>query len=615
MSTTSGHDHSIQSATVFALSIHEGCHCLGMDELLVKDPAENGLNASAGHHQVNHAILVVISALNRLLIASQAVQSSCWMLCQRFSSQGNRRSAGSKRAHAGVPSSSIPPPQHREHVNHVIMTRSAQWTFKRTSIRARTRKVPRRLLFLVLAVLLTGLCIVQLAFHWSTVRETNIQQRTTDDLKAELDLKKAFNIEEAELSHQPQSTQPLNDVQVEIVGTNQYQRDAQWKPKQFDYRQIFSLTTRDRKFFPIFFGQSTAYNPNIIPHPTDHEMWIVVAQHEQTDQQIQTSEQLSCAAGFLNGVLVCSKEPSVILITPSRPGKCEGEQAYFNFRAGPRDARMFYGPDAPYIVYGSQSAHTCLGLWLHDARMLLDPFRLERHVLVKLFKQSTEIQRTAPIHAIEKNFFLFWDSNGKAYAHYDLWPERSFAVIDADGSVVGENLGPAAADNDEICMARYMPEVGPKQESIHQATNTLSITLGRRTDPGCHPSDKNTFIMHIFHHKTYYDFHGVYEPFVILFKQTEPFEIYGISTRPIWIHGRTKLSKMTGSLQYKGREEWIPEGHTEMFYLTSMSWKSHGQKYHGYMDDVVLLTFGIEDTRAGALDVLAADLVQDLGLC
>jgi hypothetical protein len=52
-----------------------------------------------------------------------------------------------------------------------------------------------------------------------------------------------------------------------------------------------------------------------------------------------------------------------------------------------------------------------------------------------------------------------------------------------------------------------------------------------------------------------------------------------------------------------------------MFYITSMSWKGHDQKYHGYIDDVLFLAFGIEDTRAAAIDVKAADLMQDLALC
>jgi hypothetical protein len=386
-------------------------------------------------------------------------------------------------------------------------------------------------------------------------------------------------------------------------------------PDGIDYREIFSLSTADRKFIPIFTGGANIYNPNIIPHPTDHDLWIVVAQHEQSGDDIKVSEQLTCDGGLMNGVMVCTAEPTVLPIEHSIRGQCEGELAYFNFRAGPRDARMFYGPDTPYIVYGSQSAYTCLGIWLEDVRMLLQDFQHEKDVLPKLFTHATEIQRPPPIKGVEKNFFLFWDSDGKAYVHHDIYPQRVFAQISFDGSV-GPNLAPDSAKKDDVCLTTYMPTLAPTEESIHQASNSLKITLCKRKDPTCVPDATNTFVFTIFQHKSYHDWHGIYEPYVMLFQQDAPFGIHAISQRPLWIHGRAALTKDTHSLLYEGDpNKEIPGNHTEMFYVTSVSWKTHGQRYHGYLDDPLFLGFGIEDTRAGVIDILAEDLFQDLGYC
>ena len=387
-------------------------------------------------------------------------------------------------------------------------------------------------------------------------------------------------------------------------------------PEVKDYREIFSLTTRDRKFFTIYLGGVAAYNPSLIPHPTRHDLWIVVAQHEQSREESNLSEELLvCNAGFFNGVLLCTGPPTVLLVTQSIQGKCEGDLAYYNFRTGPRDARMFYGPEAPYIVYGSQSLFTCLGIWLQDVRMLLQDFRLEQMTLVKLFKRAAEVQRPPPFKSIEKNFFVFWDSDDKAYIHHDVSPNRVFAQLSFDGSV-GPDLAPAAGIKDGICMAKYMPVVNLTHESIHQATNSLSITLCRRSDPFCIRTDVNTFIMTIFQHKLYYDWHGVYEPYVMLFQQSAPFAIHAISQRPLWIHGRGPLTSDTHAVHYDNNPDRIlPEGHSEMFYITSMSWKTHGQSYHGYIDDPLFLAFGIEDSRPAAMDILAGDLLQDLGFC
>ena len=380
-----------------------------------------------------------------------------------------------------------------------------------------------------------------------------------------------------------------------------------------NYRELFSLTARDRKFIAILFSGDQAYNPNIIPHPTKHDMWIVVAQQHPHEEALVLAE-LTCTAGFLNGVLVCTEAPTILPVSPSIHGVCEGDLAYFNQRFGPRDARMFYGPSVPYIAYGSQSQYTCLGIWIQDVHTLLEAFHIEQDTLGNIFKQTTELRRPAPWKGMEKNFFLFWDSQGKAYAHHDLWPNRVFAQLEMDGTV-GEDLAPLVASKDQVCMAKYMPHLAPALEDIHQATNSLSITLCKRSDPKCVPDDSNTFVLHMFHHKSYHDFHAVYEPYVLLFRRTAPFAIHAISQRPLWIYGRNALTNETHSLQYEGREENIPSGHTEMFYVTSISWRTHGQMYHGYIDDPLFLAIGIEDTRSAIMDLLADDLLQDLALC
>jgi hypothetical protein len=54
---------------------------------------------------------------------------------------------------------------------------------------------------------------------------------------------------------------------------------------------------------------------------------------------------------------------------------------------------------------------------------------------------------------------------------------------------------------------------------------------------------------------------------------------------------------------------------TEMVYVTSMNWKEQGRNYVGYLDDVLMLGFGIEDERSAVMDVMAGDLLKDFWLC
>ena len=383
------------------------------------------------------------------------------------------------------------------------------------------------------------------------------------------------------------------------------------------YRKLYSLTSPEKKYWPVWWNGEAAYNPNLVPHPTKPERWVVMAQHDRTDEPpaigAPIGQEFICEAGFFQDKLVCQDAPIVLPIAPSIEGNCTGDKAWVNMAVGPRDGRMFMGPENPFIMYGSQSRRTCLSLWLQDARSLLLPIQAPQETT--LFKEATELQRPEPYAVFEKNFFVFWDAQGIAYVHHDIYPKRVFAQLGPMGNV-GDDLAPAAAESDARCMAYFMPKIlDTVREEIHQATNSLSITLCKRSDPACKPSDDNTFIMHLFHWKSYYEMHGIYEPYIILFKRSSPFEIHAIGQRPFWAHGRNLLTPASPSPQYRGGKGSMPIGHSERLYFTSISWKNHGQTYHGFMDDPVFLAFGIEDGMSGVIDVMASDLLQDLALC
>lgn len=141
----------------------------------------------------------------------------------------------------------------------------------------------------------------------------------------------------------------------------------------------------------------------------------------------------------------------------------------------------------------------------------------------------------------------------------------------------------------------------------------------RRHDRSCTPDISNTFIFTVFQHKKYYDFHAVYEPYVLMFEQVPPFKVSAISAKPFWVYGR----KVPFSHSYESGERKDEHDRMngtasdveEMLYITSMSWKTGGQTYHGYMDDILFIAFGIEDEKTAAIDILAGDLMQDLNFC
>lgn len=375
--------------------------------------------------------------------------------------------------------------------------------------------------------------------------------------------------------------------------------------------EVFSLSTTDQKYFLVDFGDQEALNPNIIPHPTLDETWIVVAQLRQESQA--SFLEIACNAVFLNNTLKCVDHASALPIAPTYGDKCTGDLQYINLNVGPHDARVFYGPRAPFAIFGSNSQFTCFGQWIQDLRTLVD-WDNEQYDKDE-FVEATELQRPPPWGVMEKNWFLFFDQDDQAYLHYDVSPQRVFAKVSTTGEV-GPDLGYLTAAHDEVCMDKYMPKIGPELESIHQATNSLLVTMCNKKDSTCFPDHTNTFIFTIFQHKTYFSYHALYEPYVMLFERTAPFKLHAISKRPFWIHGR-KGSSQPGAgddsqVELLGE---LGEDQEEMFYVTSISWKSREQKYHGYLDDVLLVSFGIEDKQTAAIDISVGDLLQDLGTC
>ncbi|KAK5452075.1 hypothetical protein LTS15_007798 [Exophiala xenobiotica] len=376
------------------------------------------------------------------------------------------------------------------------------------------------------------------------------------------------------------------------------------------HRKLFSLSTPDRQYFDIDFGDYGAYNPNIIPHPTRSDAYLVVAS-AQTDQDNTKHTAVACTAAFVDGSLRCVSKPSVLPVKLTE-GHCKGDLTYFNWKPGPRDSRVFWGPDRPYIVYNTLATRSCLGLFVQDLGALIPEIAVDGQE-DQIFNNGTEMQRPAPYETMQKNWFLFWDAQDQAYVHQDFYPKRTYTRLAPDGSV-GFDLSIDARQSDAACLAKYVPKLHVEGwEHIHQATNSLMVTLCKRSDPSCSPSDDNTFIMTIFQHKTYFEYHPEYYPYVMLFRRGSPFAVHAVSEKSLWIHGKTPITNETAAASLILNGKVLPQD--LMFYVTSMSWKAHGQRYHGYIDDPLFLGIGIEDTSSAGMDVLAGDLLRDLGYC
>ncbi|ORY80529.1 hypothetical protein BCR37DRAFT_349041 [Protomyces lactucae-debilis] len=373
---------------------------------------------------------------------------------------------------------------------------------------------------------------------------------------------------------------------------------------------IRSRSNPDGKYFDMDFGfdaegrKVRSTNGNILPDPMHPNRYFMVAHHTGY-MNGSVFREVYCEAEFKGHDLVCIAEAKALSVGPTDSNKCKS-YGWMNYYKGPHDARVSWSPTTPYIVYGTQSQFCCFGQYIHDLRALM-PIREAEPQLLEDFAIATELQRPAPWGEFEKNWFLFYVDDQK-FVHHDVYPKRSFAKLEADGSV-GEQL--SGDLRDEACISKLMPELvqspgSPEHASIHQSTNSLSVTLCNRGE--CTPSKDNTVILTIFQLKELRYYHPTYEPYVMLIQQQAPYRIHGIAKLPFWVHGRGREPFP----EWKGED---PSEFTQMFYIVSVSWKSRTQRYQGFLDDELFVSFGIEDNYTASIDVRAHDLVQCIGLC
>lgn len=382
------------------------------------------------------------------------------------------------------------------------------------------------------------------------------------------------------------------------------------------HRIVYSTSTVDRKYFDVSWHSNGSYNPSVLRHPTLPDQYVIVAQLQQNKEAwMAGTYAMCCTASFIDEVLTCNEPPQPLPIEWTPDTHCPGDP-----EPGPHDPRIFYGPNAAFIMYGSRSTHSCHGMWVQDLQHLISGFNVSSDL--DSFPSRVDIQRPPPYREIEKNYFLFWDHENNTYVHQDISPERVFTPLYPSGSV-GPNLAPITTDLDTPCLDRYMPKTKKRNESesgaiayetVHQATNSLSITLCNRADPSCQSNSSNTFIMSLFNHKTFYSQHAEYFPYILLFQQAPPFAVHAISTKSIWVHGRGRLTMQTPTPFWRRPGDVLPD-HSELFFVVSIAWKSQSQRYHGYMDDELIIGMGIEDFTSAGIDVVAKDLLQDLGYC
>ena len=288
------------------------------------------------------------------------------------------------------------------------------------------------------------------------------------------------------------------------------------------------------------------------------------------------------------GGMRCAHTPITLNVPPTPAEYCAGKYATYMDIPGFHDPRIFWsGKGEPLMMVNTQSVgpcpstardrtdvtkrsrYACFGLWIIDLRSLHPPLqsllsssptRLSLGPL-KSYPFLTELTRNPPEtrSPIEKNWMLFFTTNGESYIHYDL-PSiasrphnstnntrhrrgRTFAKLLGNG-LTTRNL---TSSLEQSCIHELTEQEEPDKAKRggrwHQATNALRLILCNRADPKCRPKPQNTVFVGLVHRK-FQNFLKLplrYERLFMVWASTPPFHMLALSRYPILFHNETAL--------------------------------------------------------------------------
>ena len=386
------------------------------------------------------------------------------------------------------------------------------------------------------------------------------------------------------------------------------------------------------------------------------------------------------------GGMRCVHAPVTLSVPPTPAEMCEGKFNTYTDIPGFHDPRIFWsgkgeplmmvntqyvqksiqGVQHPKLISDSRSRYACFGLWIVDLRTLYPPLQTllsssPTHFTLggplKSYPTLTELTRNpADTRApIEKNWMLFFPSNGESYIHYDLPPingakrGRTFAKLLGNGLTTTNLSDPLEVPCLQELTQQEEPDEAKRGGHWHQATNALRLIMCDRASPTCHATAENTVFFAVIHRK----FSNVlklplrYERFFMVWSATPPFGMLGVSRYPITLANETAhgwpesqtwdddpanaaivaatraQSPKNSSEPYGGKSYW-----NEFTYTVSISYAwarepkgndgrgDESEDMHvGYLDDEVVLGIGVDDAGQVYSRVTAVDLVGCLRAC
>ncbi|GAA5827491.1 hypothetical protein JCM11251_003834 [Rhodosporidiobolus azoricus] len=253
---------------------------------------------------------------------------------------------------------------------------------------------------------------------------------------------------------------------------------------------------------------------------------------------------------------------------------------------GPEDPRLFFTNDGqPLLIYSQtgRSPNICRALFVIDARM----------VIPGLDKALKKAGWDAPIEfreQTEKNWAPLLGENDELHFHVSLVPQQIYKWVP---NLTLRPLDPLAPSHN--CLTDLLG-ADMNRVHLHHATPLLRATMCKRGE--CVPDVHNTVLFGIIHVKYHPLPYLHYVRHVVTWNVTSPYEYLSVS-KP---------------LTYSGTNQ------ADAIFTVGIAWDHPSDRHglglnHGFLDDNVLVSFGVSDYGSAYIDVSAYDLLTDHDLC
>ncbi|KAK9451949.1 uncharacterized protein V1518DRAFT_409981 [Limtongia smithiae] len=344
--------------------------------------------------------------------------------------------------------------------------------------------------------------------------------------------------------------------------------------------------------------------------------------------------------------LQCVDEPSKININTREDATCR-DDLYLSLRSGAQVPRVFLSPNGePLLTYSANSETACVGYWVVDMRTVYSQLKKYFEGIPIRYQKPVELLRPGKMSDLEQNWVLMFEGN-ETYVQQDLNP-RVFSE-----ALATTNLAPKSYD----CLNKLTND--NRNLVLRQSTNTLRLSL---CEFPCTATEANTVLISIIHIKYLEGYRPYYERRVLMTSSKFPFNVIGVS-RPLLYAGTDEQMKIyTTSISWDSTQpsrssrpdlrnlnlkDYMIKRPVEVTVESEQPEEEHEHRkreenseqqqqeevvrdytlanpqlsgftsdyYHGYLNDVVLIGFGIEDKESAVIDVLASDLVSCIQLC